>query len=73
VISYLKLQPNLHISSTICTKAYEIAENSLKAGMLAKCGLGEASFNCPDLEIIASILIQFGFPSKLNNHANVLM
>lgn len=67
----LAFQPKL--SSVICTKAYEVAERSLKAGMYAMCGLGEVSLKSHDLTMLTSMLVQLKFSPELLKHAQTLM
>ena len=69
----VELATQSNLSSVICTKAYEVAEKSLKAGMYAMCGLGEVSLKSHDLTILANILVQLKFLPELLKHTQHLM
>ena len=45
-------------SASACFMSHEVAEKSLKAGMYAKCGIGEVTLKNPDLVIPARTLVQ---------------
>ena len=45
-------------SASACLMSHEVAEKSLKAGMYAKCGIGEVTLKNPDLVIPARTLVQ---------------
>ena len=49
-------------SASACFMSHEVAEKSLKAGMYAKCGIGEVTLKNPDLVIPARALVQEGCP-----------
>ena len=46
--------------ASTCFMSHEVAEKSLKAGMYAKCGIGEVTLKNPDLVITARALAQEG-------------
>ena len=48
------------VSAAACFMSHEVAEKSLKAGMYAKCGLGQVSLNNHDLVLPARQLVQLG-------------
>ena len=48
--------------ASACFMSHEVAEKSLKAGMYAKCGIGETTLKNPNLEYPARALVQEGCP-----------
>ena len=53
---------NNEVSAATCFMCHEVAEKSLKAGLFAKCGMGEVSLKNHDLILPANALIQLGCP-----------
>ena len=53
---------NETVSAAACFMCHEVAEKSLKAGMYAKCGVGQVSLNNHNLAIPARALVQLGCP-----------
>ena len=50
------------VCASACFKSHEVAEKSLKAGMYAKCGIGETILKNPNLVFPARALVQEGCP-----------
>ena len=59
VLSTASKNDEITCAST-CFMSHEVAEKSLKAGMYAKCGIGEVTLKNPDLVIPARALVQEG-------------
>ena len=51
---------NSDVSAATCFMCHEVAEKSLKAGLYAKCGMGEVSLSNHNLTLPARALIQMG-------------
>ena len=51
---------NSDVSAATCFMCHEVAERSLKAGLYAKCGMGEVSLSNHNLTLPARALIQVG-------------
>ena len=56
-----------NVSAATCFMCHEVAEKSLKAGMYAKCGLGQESLNKHNLYTLANALAQMGCPNQVND------
>ena len=52
--------PNQKMCPYICFMSHEVAEKSLKAGMYATCGMGNASLKNPNIVHLAHALVQMG-------------
>ena len=55
------------VSAATCFMCHEVAERSLKAGLYAKCGMGEVSLTNHNLTLPASALIQVGCPINIKD------
>ena len=55
------------VSAAACFMSHEVAEKSLKAGMYAKCGVGQVSLNNHNLSLPANALAQLGCPSVVSD------
>ena len=55
------------VSAAACFMCHEVAEKSLKAGMYAKCGVGQVSLNNHNLALPAHALVQLGCPIDVSD------
>ena len=53
-------EQNEKTCAAICFMSHEVAEKALKAGMYAKCGMGNATLKCHSLISLAHALVQVG-------------
>ena len=60
-------ETNSDVSAATCFMCHEVAERSLKAGLYAKCGMGEVSLSNHNLTLPARALIQIGCPISIRD------
>ena len=58
---------NSYVPAATCFMCHEVAERSLKAGLYAKCGMGEVSLTNHNLTLPARALIQVGCPINIRD------